>query len=294
MPANTFVASAEAVVLAGAVPRFADVEPGHAAAHARAAGSCHHPADRGRDRRSPLRSDARHGRPAPPPAGPGSSSSRTRRRPTGRAGAAGGPDPSDSRVASASTRARTSARSATPGPSLPRTRPGRPDQEPARSRPRPVFAVRARASRDQQPARRAAGGGADRQAFQARRVDRGAPVDRRSVPRGLRRRAVPAWSRRSRARGASTTSPSPGCQTARGSSGSWRRRGSRPRSTTRSRATGRPRTGVSHRAAAGRRDAPPAKCSRCRYSRTWVTESGGPGLRGQCTTRCGRRSTCLG
>ena len=63
----------------------------------------------------------------------------------------------------------------------------------------------------------------------------------------------PAWLRRSLNRGAPTTSPSSGCQTAQRFSGNSRRRGSRPRSTTRSRATGRPRTGASQPAAAGRR-----------------------------------------
>ena len=126
VPANTFIASAEAVVLAGATPVFADVSPDTLLAHARAARSGRHPADCGGDRRPPLRPDARHGRLEPQrQPGAASYSSRMRRRLTVRAGAAGGPGQSGARAASASTRPRISVPSAMPAPSSPRMPPWR-------------------------------------------------------------------------------------------------------------------------------------------------------------------------
>ncbi len=115
VPANTFVATAEAIVLAGATPRFADVSPRHPAAHRHGSRSGHHASNQGRDRCSPLRPDARHGR-----ALRGRPQSRCRAHRGRRPGARrdlerpAGRLVSGGRRASAFTRARTWARSAMP------------------------------------------------------------------------------------------------------------------------------------------------------------------------------------
>ena len=123
VPANTFVATAEAVCAAGARPVFVDVLPGHAADRPGRGRRRGDPGHRRRDGRPPLRPDGRRrdpgrrGRPSRPRADRGR-----------RAGARGAvapvaaPAASASRRASASIRARTSERSATAGRWSPRTR----------------------------------------------------------------------------------------------------------------------------------------------------------------------------
>ena len=60
VPANTFIASAEAVVLAGATPVFADVSPETLLLTPGAARGGHNPPDGSGYRRPSLRPDARH------------------------------------------------------------------------------------------------------------------------------------------------------------------------------------------------------------------------------------------
>ena len=105
VPANTFIAAAEAVVLAGATPVFADVSPDTLLLTPAHAGRGPHVPDRGGDRRPSLRPDARHGRAEPQRQagghrahrGRGPGARRELARPTG-------PGPSGARGASASTR----------------------------------------------------------------------------------------------------------------------------------------------------------------------------------------------
>ena len=61
VPANTFVATVEAVVLAGAEPRFADVDPDTLLLTPETMAATAHAADPGGRRGAPLRADGRHG-----------------------------------------------------------------------------------------------------------------------------------------------------------------------------------------------------------------------------------------
>ena len=122
VPANTFVATAEAVVLAGARPRFADVDPDTLLLTPETLDGGDHAADPGGRRGAPLRADGRHGRRC----GRGGAARAARRRGR-RAGArrdVGRPARGlvrRRRAASASTRARTWGPSATPARSSPTT-----------------------------------------------------------------------------------------------------------------------------------------------------------------------------
>ena len=202
VPTNTFVATAEAVVAVGARAPVRRRPARHAADRPGRRGGRDRPAH-GRDHgRAPVRADGRHdgavgdrraARPRP----------HRGRRPGARrpVRAAGGRAAGASRRASASTRARTSAPSATAGGRLRRRRAGRAD--PAAGRPRPVADATGttRARRTQQPARHAAGGGAARQAAGA--STRRTGLERRpsrSTGRRCRRGASPVGRTRTPSR----------------------------------------------------------------------------------------------
>ena len=127
MPANTFVATAEAVVAGRRDPAVRRRRPRHAALTAGRDRGRGDRRDPGGHRGAPVRADARHGRDRRSPTALGIARHRGRRAGPGRhAGVAGGPARSGWRAASASTRARTSALSATPAPWSPPTRARRP------------------------------------------------------------------------------------------------------------------------------------------------------------------------
>ena len=121
VPTNTFVATGEAVCAAGAIPRFVDVDldtllstrPRSRAPSGR---------DGGDRRGAPLRRRGPDGAVARSPTGTGSRSSRTPPRPTVRGTRAAHRRPRRTPRRSASTRARTSAPSATAGRSSPMNR----------------------------------------------------------------------------------------------------------------------------------------------------------------------------
>ena len=181
----------------GATPVFVDVDDDTllvAAAHIEAAITRTH---RRRDRRAPLRADARHGRDqrghrqgrhrAHRGRGPGAGRALARR---------AAPARSASPPRSASTRARTSARSATPARSPPTT--------PTLTRKIRSFAdhgrrvgtrARARATRTQQPPRRAPGRDPVDQARAPRRLERVAACRGRPVPHAPGRLQIAGCSR---------------------------------------------------------------------------------------------------
>ena len=254
VPANTFVATAEAVVLAGATPRFADVSPDtllltpehlEAAVTARTrAVIVVHLYGQMPDMDALCRIAA----------GPASRSSRMRRRRTGRPGAA----PPAGSIGTAGCF------SFYPGKNL-----GAFGDAGAVVTADADLARRIRCLRDHGRAEGShhrhelVGTNSRLDALQAvvltaklARLDawnEARRSRRRPVPGRARSAARPGWSTRRPVPGACTTSRWYGCRLGSEWSGGSPRWGSRPGSTTRSRATGRRRTGVRGRAAAGRR-----------------------------------------
>ena len=215
-------------MMAGARPVFADIDPQRADASTRrgsptAIGAAHARDPAG----ASLRPAGRHGgdrarRRAPPPR----RSSRTAARRTSRPPAAVRSAPSASPARSASTRPRTSARSATAAPSSP-TIAALAERDPAAAQRRPERSLSSRGTRHQLAARRDAGGDPARAAAAAARLDERAPrARRRAIGRGSPARAVDAAAR---ARSPATSTICSSSRTARARRAAGASRGQRHR-----------------------------------------------------------------
>ena len=236
VPANTFVATAEAVVLAGREPRSPTSTPTR----------CCSPRARSRRRSrratravvvgAPLRADARHGRPARDRRRSGSlvvedaaqahGADAGRGRRAGSFGVAGCfsfyPGKNLGAFGDAGAVVTSDAGLAEPAPLAARPRPGR------------RRALRARRARHEQPAGRPAGRRPRRQAAHGSTAWNAARRRaRHRLPGAARPGGAHGWWRSCRAARASTTCRGPGRASATGCARSWPSTASRPASTTR-------------------------------------------------------------